>query len=244
MELIIVFLVGLASGFLGATVGSGGMISIPALLFLGLPPQVVIGTNKVGDVGTFAVAIKEYLKAGKINKRMALVLTCLAAVGSLIGTQIMIQLDTLFLTRIIGIVILLFLPFLFVVKNMGIKRRKAPAWKMYIGLFFYFLVSVMSAIAGAGGATVMLFLIIYFLGFEIIRGYATNTIAVFSLSIIPAVIYFIYGFVNVPFAIILLIGGSIGGYIGSKTALKKGNKWVRNLFAVVVIISVVKILFV
>lgn len=244
MEIIIVILVGLVSGFLGATVGGGGMISIPALLFLGLPPHVVVGTNKVGDIGAFAAAVKEYLKAKRIDLRMALVLACLAVVGSILGTQIMIQLDAHSLRILIGVVILVFLPFLLLKRNMGLKKREIPRWKVTAGMVIFFLLSVIGAVTGgAGGATVALFLMIYFFGFEIIRGYATNTPSELIQAVIPATIYFLYGFVHIPFATVLLISSFAGGFIGSKTALKGGSKWVRNLFVIVVILSVIKILF-
>lgn len=244
MELIIVFLVGLASGFLGATVGSGGMISIPALLFLGLPPQTVVGTNKIGDMGAFIAAVKEYLKAKKIEWRFAAILAVLASTGSVLGIQIMIRLDASFLKMLIGIVILVFLPFLFLKKDMGLKGKKAPQWKVLVGLSLYFAISVVSAITGgAGGATVSLFIMVYFIGFEIIKGYATSTPAELLMAAIPAIVYFFYGFIHVEFGIVLLVGSFVGGYVGSKTALKKGNRWVRNLFAVVVLISVMNILF-
>ncbi len=243
MELIIAVIIGLVSGFLGGTVGSGGMISVPALLFLGLPPQMAVATNKVGDIGAFLAASEEYLKAKKINIKFMMILAVLAIVGSFLGTQIMIKLSAEFLNNLIGFVILLSLPFVFFKKKIGLKNHKVSKLKMIIGMVIYFLLCVLGAMVGAGGATVMLIVIMFFFGFEIIEGYGTNSIPEFFIALIPAIVYFTQGFVNIPIAIALFTGCLIGGFIGSKTALKKGSVWVRSLFTVVVVASVIKILF-
>jgi uncharacterized membrane protein YfcA len=243
MQDTIIFIVGLAAGFLGATVGGGGMIAIPALLFLGFSPQSAIAVNAVGDVGAFLSATGEYWKSKKIDWKMAVPLAVIAIIGSLIGTQIMVRLDTDFLRIFIGIMILLFLPFFFMGKNTGLKRSRRSKTSKIIGLILYTLVVTEGAIVGAGGSTVILLIMMYFFGYEIIQGYATNTPADLLSSIIPAVVYSFYGFVYLWPAVIIFLGMLIGGLIGANTALERGSAWVKSLFTVVILLSVIKILF-
>lgn len=118
---ILIFIIGIISGFLGATVGSGGMITVPVLLFLGFPPNVAVATNKAGNIGCFLSAVKEYWKNKKIDWNIAIPLSAIMIIGSIIGTQIIVRLDTGFLEKLIAIVILIFLPFLFLSKK---KKKK------------------------------------------------------------------------------------------------------------------------
>ena len=238
----IIFIVGLASGFLGATVGGGGMISLPALLFLGFSPQSAIAINKVGDVGAFISAIRQYWKSKLIDWQMAAPLAIVVIIGSLIGTQIMVRLDTFILEDVIGIVILFFLPFIFLSRKMGINQKNTSKTKKYIGMILYFLLAVEGAIIGAGGAAAILLIMMYFFGYEIIKGYATNTPSELFSALVPAIIYAFHGFVQLLPAIIIFFGMLIGGFIGSNTAITNGNLWVKSLFSIVILISVAKML--
>jgi uncharacterized membrane protein YfcA len=242
MHDIIIFILGLAAGFLGATVGGGGMIAVPGLLFLGFSPQSAVAINKVGDVGAFISAAGEYWKSKKIDWKMAIPLALITIISSTIGAQIMVRLDTGFLQNLIGIMILVFLPFFFFSENLGLKRTNPSKTKKTIGILIYTLLGIEGAIAGAGGATVILLVMMYFFGYEIIQGYATNTPAELFNALVPAIIYSLYGFVELWPAFIIFFGMLIGGLIGAAAAIEKGNRWIKNLFTLVIIASVIKIL--
>lgn len=243
MEELIIFIIGLAGGFLGATVGGGGMVSLPALLFLGFSPQTAVAINKVGDIGVFLAAAGRYWQSKKIDWKMAIPLAIITIICSALGSLIMVNLDPDFLEIFIGVMILLFLPFFFFNKNIGLKRKHTSKAKKIAGLIIYSLLAIEGAIVGAGGATVMLMLMMYFFGYKIIQGYATNTPAELFAALVPSVIYYLFGFIQIWPAAILFFGGMAGGIIGANTALGKGNVWVKNLFTLVIILSVIKILF-
>ena len=243
MHDFIIFIIGLAGGFLGATVGGGGMIAVPGLLLLGFSPQSAIAINKVGDFGAFISAAGQYWKSKKIDWQMAIPLAVITTISIIIGAEVMVRLDTGFLDKLIGIMILVFLPFFFLNKNLGLKQKKVSKTRKNIGLAIYSLLAIEGAIVGAGGATVILLVMMYFFGYEIIRGYATNTPAELFSALVPAIIYSFYGFIKLEPAIIIFFGMLIGGYIGANIALQKGSKWVKGLFTVVIIASVIKILF-
>ncbi len=243
MHEIIIFIVGLVAGFLGATVGGGGMVAVPAFLFLGFSPQSAVALNKVGDIGAFIAAAGRYWKSKKIDWKMAIPLAIITIVSSIIGAEIMVNLPTDFLKTFIGIMILIFLPFFFFSKNLGLKQTHPSKTRKTIGLILYALLGIEGAIVGAGGGTVLLLVMMYFFGYKIIEGYATNTPAEIFSALIPAIIYSMHGFVTVLPAAIIFLGMLIGGFVGAHTALKKGNVWVKDLFTIVIIASVIKILF-
>ena len=243
MQEIIIFIVGLIAGFLGATVGGGGMVSVPALLLLGFSPQSAVAINQVGDIGAFISATGQYWRSKKIDWTVAIPLVGITTICSVLGAEIMVRMQTHFLQTFIGITILVFLPFFLFNKNIGLKQRRTSKTKKTIGFTLYALLAIQGAIVGAGGATVILLIMMYFFGYEIIRGYATNTPAEFFSALIPAIIYGFYGFIKLWPSIIIFVGMLIGGFIGAHIALQKGSKWVKGLFTLVIIASVIKILF-
>jgi hypothetical protein len=243
MEELLIFFIGIVSGFLGATVGSGGMVSIPALLFLGLPPHIALATNKIADTGIFLSAIKQYWKSNHIEWKITKQLIIITIIGSAIGIYFFTKINAEFLENYIAVVILLFLGFILVNNKLGIKKRKVSKSSIILGLILFFILSINGTIVSAGGASMKLLILIYLLGFNFLEGYATTIPSHVFSSGIPAIAFLFLGYVNIPFAIFLTIGGIIGAYFGSKTAIKKGNKWLKGLFAIVVLISIIKILF-
>jgi uncharacterized protein len=243
MQEIIIFIVGLAAGFLGATVGGGGMVAVPALLLLGFSPQSAVAIKKLGDIGAFISATRQYWKSNKIDWKMAVPLAVITIISSSVGAQIMVRLQTDFLQNLIGIMILIFLPFFVFGKNIGLKQTKPSKARKIAGLILYTLLGVVGTIVGGGGGTVVLLVIMYFFGYEIIGGYATNTPAEIFSALVPAVIYAFHGFIEPWPAIVIFLGMLIGGFVGANTAIAKGNIWVKNLFTAVIILSVIKILF-
>lgn len=243
MQEFIIFIIGIASGFLGATVGSGGMISIPALLFLGLPPHIALATNMVGDTGIFLSAIRQYWKSKLIDWKIANQLVMITIIGSGIGIYFFTKISAEFLEKYIGMIILLFLGFILINKRLGIKKRIVSRGSLVIGLVLFFLLTVNGTIVSAGGATIKLLVLVFLLGFNFLEGYATTIPSHLFSSGLPAIAFLFLGYVNIPFAIFLILGGIIGAYMGSKNAIKKGNKWLKGLFTIVVLLSAIKILF-
>lgn len=59
-DILPLLLIGLITGFLDSTVGAGGLFSLPALIFLGFPPQIAIATDRLGSLGQTIVGILKF----------------------------------------------------------------------------------------------------------------------------------------------------------------------------------------
>jgi uncharacterized protein len=243
MQEIIIFITGLLAGFLGSTVGGGGFLSIPVLILLGFTPQASIALNKFGDIGTFISAVSRYWKSHKIDWGMAGIIMVIYIIGSFVGTQIMVGLSTDILELFIVVSIMLALPFIFINKKMGLVKIKTSSTKKSIGYVLLIFLSVMGAIVGAGGAVLSTLVMMMFFGYEIVDGHATTTPSKFFSAIIPAGIYYTYGFIEIVPALVIFTGMLIGGFLGARTAILEGNRWIKTLFTIVVIALAMKLVF-
>ena len=66
--------------------------------------------------------------------------------------------------------------------------------------------------------------------------------SVFS-AVLATIIFAYFGIIDYQVGIVLLIGMALGGYIGTRTAIKKGNKFVKLAFLIVIIASAIKLIF-
>ena len=240
---LVVFLIGITAGFADSTVGSGGLISIPALIFLGFPPQVALATDRLGSVGQTAAALVKFWRAKKIHWRLVPMFTLLAVLGSLVGARLLITVNADVLQKIVGFLLILLLPFLFYNKPIGIKPYHPSFLKTTVGLVIYFLIMVYNGFFGTGSGPFALYTALYFFGLTIIEANATGTLPWFILSISSLVVFANNGIIDYQNGVMLLLGMTIGGWLGARTAVVKGDAWIRKLFIAVVILSSVKLLF-
>lgn len=242
ITLIAVFLIGVVASFIGSMVGSGGLLSIPFLIFVGLPPQVAIATNKMGAVGLSAGAIPTFWKEKKILWKYVPIFALISIAGAYIGAHILLSLHEETLNIIVGIIILLMVPLILVKKEIGVKRKGASTTKKTIGYALYFLIMVFGGFFGGGAGTLIFFTLMIFFGFTIIEANATDIIPWFLLSLSGLIIFAINGIVDYGLGFALFLGMLAGGYLGAHAAIKKGDQWVKVIFIVVVIISGLKLL--
>lgn len=243
IQILLTFLIGVLASFIGAISGGGGLISIPFLIFLGLPPTTAVATNKFGAVGLSIGSIYKFWKDKKIEWKFALMFVPLAVLGGVIGAKLLLEVNEEFLSLFIGVLILVLLGVMFFKKEVGLKKREMSKAHKGVGIFIYFLLMILGGFFGGGIGVLIIYTLTYFMGFTMVEANATDMVPWFVLSLSALIIFMVSGIVDYTIGITLFFGMILGGYIGARTAIKKGNIWVKYFFACVVIASSIKLLF-
>ena len=232
--LFLVFIVGLGSGVIGAYAGGASLISIPFLIFIGVPPTIAVATNRVAQTGlTFAIILR-FLRSNKIQWKFIPLFATLAIIGGIIGAHIVAYIDPDYLKRILGIIILVFVP-LMILKDRFASEDKTTErkfWKLGVGVFCYFLIMIFGGFCGGGAMIMMAVVTTAFFGFTILEANATNNVSWLLLCLSAVYVFLEKGLINWPLAFVLLIGTSCGGYLGANMALAQGERIVKKVFIV------------
>ncbi|MBU0458732.1 sulfite exporter TauE/SafE family protein [Patescibacteria group bacterium] len=239
---IVCFVVGICASFVGSQVGGGGAITIPALIMLGLPSHSAIAVHRLATIFGVAPSIRNYSKAKKVLWKYTVPFMILYLVGGVIGAKIMLEINEQVLSRAIGFVILIPLFFLFF-GDFGIKNKKTSKKLRIVGYIITFLISVWSGVFPAGGLTLTLYVLVFFFGMTFMEGKATMIVPKILARLVVVGIFIYEGIVVWSYGIPLGIGYVIGSHLGSKTAIEKGDKWVRALLAFVVSALATKLIF-
>jgi uncharacterized membrane protein YfcA len=242
IKLVATFFVGLLVSLIGSIVGSAGLINIPFLIFMGLPPHIAIATHRVGAVGLQIGALVRFLKSKEIDWRYVTFFSVLALLAAPLGANLLIQTDPELLKHIIVGVMLLVVLLMFFNKDIGLQNREVPARRKIMGYLLYFLVLIWQAFFGGGTATMYFFVMMYFFGMSINRANATVKIPGLFLGLVTLIIFINNDMINWAYGLAMFFGMLIGGYIGIHIALKKGNAWVKTLFIIFVLGFAVKLL--
>lgn len=242
--LIVVFAVGVVASFIGTNVGGGGLISVPALILLGLPPQVAIATNKVGSLGITGAGLVRFHKGGKVNYKIGAPIAILATIGAYIGANTLLTVPNIILERMVGVIILVILALVLSNKSLGIKKikRRQKTWQNLLGYLAFLFIGFEGAFFGGGFAVLSTYVLISIFGLTFLESAGTTKPLGIGIAVVAIVIFSLNGVINWIYGISLFLGMAIGSYIGAGYGIKKGDLWVRRLFAVIVVVSAVKLL--
>jgi uncharacterized protein len=242
-HILIIFLTGIAGGFIGGVTGGAGIISIPVLIFLGLSADSAIATNALTGFGIAASTLPIYNKAGMVRWKTGFKLAPVSILGGLLGASELVRINADALTVVVGILLLLMIPVALFDSEKGLKSVHEGRNKVAVGYLLYFAVMVYSGLLGAGGAVFAMYALVYFFGMTYIEAKSTLSISTIFLVTAALAVFLAHGLVDFRLGVPLTVGMYIGAGIGAKTALKEGNVWVRGVFVAVALASSVKLLF-
>lgn len=243
MDIFISLIAGLVAGFMSAITAGTGVFTIPVLIFLGLPANSAIATNALITLGMIVFSLPEYYKAKKVQLRVGLKLIPLAILGGVIGSQLLIRSDANILNLVVGILLLLMIPVILLNPKKGIKPNKTNKSQVTLGYIIYFLTMVYGGFLAAGAGIFAMYALVLFFGMTYMQSKATISVPGFFLTACVLIIFLFHGLVDFKLGVPMTIGACIGGFLGARTAIKKGDAWVRVLFIATLLIFGIKLVF-
>ena len=160
-EGILLVVVGFFAGIINTLAGGGSLFTLPVLIFLGLPPAIANGTNRIAIVvqslgGTFG-----YRSKGIHTFPFPIYLGISASIGAVIGAQIALKVDGALFNRILA-VIMLIVGFLILIRRKSLAMNLPERLKgkyLFYSILGFFLIGIYGGFINAGiGIVIMLFL--------------------------------------------------------------------------------------
>jgi uncharacterized membrane protein YfcA len=240
--LILAFLASIVASFIGTTTGGGGLLTIPALMYLGLPPQAAIATDRFGSLGQSISAIYKFGKAKKIQWGYTVPLIAISILGAYIGSNILLSINSESLTKIVALILLILLPALFIKKDLGVKHKNTTLLKQTLGFLAYMAIQIFAGFFGGGTGPFVFYTFMAAFGFTIVESNATATVAWIFLAGTSSIIFAINGLIDYKIGLIMIAGSIIGGWIGAHVSITKGDHWVKRLFIAMIVIIALSLL--
>ena len=248
-QYILLAVVGVVGGILNVLAGGGSLIMMPTLILLGVNGSVANGTSRIAVIAQNLTAIYAFRKKGFSDFKFSLSLAACAIPGGMIGAFAGTKVDGMWLKRIlaaimIGVMILMATekkkpkPALETPAASGpTPRRTAVAHVLMVGIGFY------GGFIQAGVGFLLMPIMHRVLRLDLVR---TNMHKVFIVAgyMIPALaVYAWAGKTLWVVGLVLAIGTSIGGYVGSHLAVKKGDPFIRVVLNLALAALAIKLLF-
>ncbi|WP_152285741.1 sulfite exporter TauE/SafE family protein [Flavicella marina] len=243
---IVLIIIGVFAGALNTLAGGGSLITLPFLIFLGLPPSVANGTNRIAILFQTASAVSGFRSKGINTFPFSLYIGASAFVGSIVGTQIAIDIKGDTFNKILSIImIVVVLLIVFKKKNLDIQNlsERTTGKHLWLSVVAFFFVGIYGGFINAGIGFIMLLVLPMINRLSLVKANATKVTVAFIYTTIAVVLFVLNDKINWKYGLILAIGNSTGAWLASRYTVKKGDGFIRIVLLVVVSAMAVKLWF-
>ncbi len=243
MEAATIFLIGIVSAFVGTTVGGGGLITVPALILLGLPPHVAVATTRIGALGLVLAGLYRFRRAGVVDWRIGLISALFAAVGALAGALFLLQMPAEVLEPAVGLLLLFVLPLIWVKPSLGVRQTPPGRARKRLGYLAYLPLGFWGGFFGAGYGILSNLTMLLLEGKTFLQAAATRKLPGTVVTLVALTVFTRAGVLAWKEGLFLLAGMALGSYAGASYGLRHGEHWVRRLFMIAVAASALALLW-
>ena len=245
VDFIILVFVGFLAGTINTIAGGGSLLTLPVMIFLGLPPNVANGTNRIGIVIQMLVGSAGFKSKGINTFPFSIYIGIAALLGSLIGAQIAIDINGNTFNKILSIVMVLVVLIIAFKPKLKTKEliEKTTGKNLLISCGAFFLFGIYGGFLNAGLGFILILFMHYFNQFSLVKSNATKAVVISIYMLGALIVFIINDAVNWKMGLTLAIGTSLGAWFASRFSVEKGDGFVKVFLIVMVSIMAFKLWF-
>ncbi|MEO5569848.1 MAG: sulfite exporter TauE/SafE family protein [Bacteroidia bacterium] len=236
---------GITAGIINTLAGSGSLITLPLLIFLGLPANIANATNRVGVLFQNIVAVFSLKKSSSLKTTDTLWLVIPSVFGGIAGAYFALDMDEKTIRQIIGAVMIIML-FLVIFNSEKWLREHSENGNKHKNprmIFLFFIIGIYGGFIQVSVGIFLLSALVLLLKHNFNRANFLKNLLVLCLTLPAFIIFIIHDQMNWSLGILMASGQSFGAWLAAKfaTQFKDANFWIRRLLIVVIIISIIEL---
>ncbi|NOZ61348.1 MAG: sulfite exporter TauE/SafE family protein [Calditrichaeota bacterium] len=242
IKISLLFLLGIVAGFINVMAGGGSTLTLPMLIFLGLDGAVANGTNRVAILVQNLSAVLSFKQENFSQFKTSLKLAAFTLPGAIIGALVAVSISNDLFKKILGMIII------GVVITMVVPRAKKDFgsetgnYKPYLLYPALFGVGFYGGFIQAGVGFLIMATLHYLMKLNLVRVNMHKVFIIFIYTIPALLIFILTKNIDWIFGIVLAGGMAFGGWWSAKLAVKRGEKVVRIVLMLAMLIMALKLL--
>jgi uncharacterized protein len=243
---VLLILAAFAAGWVDAVVGGGGLIQLPVLLLVpGMQTVQALATNKLSSSMGTATSAVTYYRRVRPGLATALPTAAVAALGSAAGALSAAAVPDGVLEPVILVALVLVAGYTIVRPAVGgeTSLRFSGHRHTVVAVLTGAVIGFYDGIAGPGTGAFLVFALVGLLGYAFLEASATAKIINLATNIGALVVFTLDGSVLWALGLAMGVANLAGGYIGARTAVSAGSRFVRIVFLAVVAVLIVRLAF-
>ncbi len=244
LKYLMVFGIGILAGFINTVAGGGSLLTLPMLIFMGLPPAMANGTNRVGIFMQNIFAVSGFKSKGVSAFPFAIWLSISSLIGAVIGAKIAVDIDGELFNRILAIVmVVVLLMTIFGTKSKQEGEEEMSKGKQVTSVFLFFFIGIYGGFIHAGVGFIIIATLSIVNKFNLVKVNAIKVFVALVYTFFSLIIFVWEGQVDWVLGLTLGAGTAIGGWSASRISVDKGDKWIRYFLIVAVSGMAIKLWF-
>jgi uncharacterized protein len=240
---LVLLVVGFAASTINTLAGGGSFLTLPLLMFMGLPAAAANATNRVGVLAQNVGAVWGFHRYGVLDWRWAFGAALPTAVGSGLGAWLALGIGDREFKRLLAFLMIGICLWTLVDGGRSAKQAEGRLvhrpWLVRIG---FFLVGIYGGFIQAGIGFLVLALTTL-AGLDLVRGNAVKVLAVLLQTLVALAVFLTAGQVRWAEGACLAVGGLLGSLVGVRLTVLKGHRWLETVVTVTMVLFAVRLLF-
>lgn len=239
-SLLLLFTVGVISGFININAGGGSSLTLPTLIFLGLDGALANGTNRISILIQSFAGVYSFKQENFSDFKLSFRIAWLTLPGSIIGSILVINISDELFEKILGAIMI------GIILSMIIPRKKIDiiennnkiSWTVYLAMFgigFY------GGFIQVGVGFILMAVLQYLMKLNLVLVNMHKVFIVMIFTVPAAIVFILSGNVNWGLALTLAAGNSLGAWWAAKFAVKKGEKLIKAVLIAAILIMSLKL---
>jgi uncharacterized membrane protein YfcA len=246
--LVLLVAAGFAAGLINTLAGGGSLLTLPALIFLGMSPGHANGTNRIAVLMQNGAAIAGFARGGQVPGRLALALVPSTVIGALIGARVAVDVSDGVLRAVLAAALVLALPAVFLPEGRGeapplgaAVSRAGPRLRPWVHLVFA-AIGFYGGFIQAGVGFLLLGALVPLLGLDLVRANALKVIIGLAHTAIALPVFVAHRQVEWTSGLVLAAGNMAGAWLGTHLAVLRGARFVRWVLLAALVLSAAQLL--
>ena len=239
----ILFAVGVASGWINVLAGGGSILSVPAMVFLGLPGPVANGTNRIGIIAQNVFAVWGFFRQGFSDFRLSASLAACAAAGAFFGANVGARLDGVWFERTLAVVMIAILIIMLTgagqkkVNHRGEARNLVAGHVLMVGAGFW------GGFIQIGVGFILMPILNRVMGLDLVRTNMHKVFIALVFSVVALAVFAAQVRIEWGLGLALAAGFALGGWLGARSTVAKGEALIKRVLYLALAAIIVKLLF-
>ncbi|WP_347840793.1 sulfite exporter TauE/SafE family protein [uncultured Draconibacterium sp.] len=236
---------GILAGFINVVAGGGSLLTLPLMIFFGLPPVVANGTNRIGIIAQNIVAVSNFSRKGVFVFPYSLYAGGVAIVGSILGSMLALEMDDQLFNRILSLVMIATGAAIFFNHKKTALISAVPQVKnQALSLFLFFFIGIYGGFIHVGIGFLMILILSRINQLSLKYANSIKVFVALLFSISSIIVFIVNDAINWKVGFALAIGTAFGGYLGSHFTMKKSEKWIKLILILAIGVMAIKLWFI
>ena len=242
---VTLFLVGCIAGYINVMAGGGSLLSVPIMIFMGVPGPIANGTNRIAILAQNLTATITFFKKGYANFRLSMTLSLCALPGAVAGAYAGTRLEGIWFNRVLALIMLcvmLLMTFGNSKEKNGGDSGDKPR-NLIAGHLLMVLAGCYGGFIQLGVGFILMAILNRVMGLNLVLVNMHKTFIIMSYTLAALIVFAVRVEILWLMGICLAAGNSIGGWLGATVTVSRGEQAIRILLNIVLTVFIIKLLF-